>query len=88
MCPKKGPINHSILTFFTCKQVAKWEYFTSWHCERGAEIVFGTNLQFHNFVALNNERAGLEMVKMKGGNRVGQSPGESQRRAVGVVMLL
>ncbi|XP_050685917.1 fibrocystin-L-like isoform X2 [Eriocheir sinensis] len=55
--------------------VAKWEDFTVWHCDRGAEVVFGTNLQFHNFVALNNKMAGMEMVKMKGGNRLGDSPG-------------
>lgn len=57
-------------------QVAKWEDFTVWHCDRGAEVVFGSNLQFHNFVALNNKMAGIEMVKMEGGNRLGDSPGE------------
>ncbi|XP_068231985.1 fibrocystin-L-like [Palaemon carinicauda] len=53
----------------TCRgtaQVAAWHDFTSWRCERGAEIVKGSLLQFRNFVALDNEKAGLEMVHMTG----------------------
>ena len=46
--------------------VAAWHDFTVWHADRGAEIVFGSNLQFINFVALDNEKAGLEFVKVDG----------------------
>ena len=46
--------------------VAQWDDFTVWHCERGAEVVFGGALQFHNMVALDNEKSGFEMVKVSG----------------------
>ncbi|XP_063855726.1 fibrocystin-L-like isoform X2 [Scylla paramamosain] len=54
---------------------AKWESFTAWHCERGAEAVSGTKLQFHNFVMLDNQQAGMEMVSVKGGFGQDDSPG-------------
>ena len=56
--------------------MAKWQDFTAWHCDRGAEVVFGTNLQFHNFVMLDNEHAGMEMVKMSGKFGEEDGPGE------------
>ncbi|ROT65416.1 putative fibrocystin-L [Penaeus vannamei] len=55
--------------------VAKWDGFTTWRNERGAEIVFGGQLQFHNFVALDNEFSGIEMVKMDGGFGLDNGPG-------------
>lgn len=58
-------------------QVARWHDFTAWYCDRGAEVVFGTNLQFHNFVMLDNEHAGMEMVKVDGGYGEDDGPGES-----------
>ncbi|XP_063856678.1 fibrocystin-L-like isoform X4 [Scylla paramamosain] len=54
---------------------AKWQSFTAWHCERGAEAVSGTKLQFHNFVMLDNQQAGMEMVSVKGGFGQDDSPG-------------
>lgn len=67
-------VANSYVLMFT--QVAKFEDFTAWHCERGSETVLGTNIQYINFIALNNQRSGMEMVQMSGGNRVGESPGE------------
>lgn len=58
-------------------QVAVWNDFTVWRCDRGAEIVLGGALQFHNFVALDNGHAGLEMVKVKGGFGMDNGPGKS-----------
>ncbi|XP_063605340.1 fibrocystin-L-like [Penaeus indicus] len=55
--------------------VAKWDGLTTWRNERGAEIVFGGQLQFHNFVALDNEFSGIEMVKMEGGFGMDNGPG-------------
>ncbi|XP_064089363.1 fibrocystin-L-like [Macrobrachium nipponense] len=55
--------------------VAKWHNFTVWRCDRGAEVVFGGNLQFHGFVTLDNEHAGLEMVKMQGNFGEDDGPG-------------
>lgn len=56
-------------------QVAKWHSLTVWHCDRGAEVVFGGQLQFHDFVALDNQRAGMEMVKVSGGYGEDDGPG-------------
>ncbi|XP_045124918.1 fibrocystin-L-like [Portunus trituberculatus] len=64
-------------------QVAKWESFTVWHCDRGAEVVLGGALQFHDFVALDNEHAGLEMVKMLGGFGEDDGPGIFNSLVVG-----
>lgn len=57
-------------------QVARWENFTAWRCERGAEVGTGGALQFHNFVVLDNEKAGLEMIQVKGGFGVDDGPGK------------
>ena len=46
---------------------AKYENFLAWRCERGAEVVFGGPLQFHNFKMLDNEKAGMEFVEVDGG---------------------
>lgn len=37
--------------------------------------MFGGQLQFHNFVALDNEFSGIEMVKMDGGFGLDNGPG-------------
>ncbi|XP_068236296.1 fibrocystin-L-like [Palaemon carinicauda] len=66
--PKSGVCSGSNL-------VAAWHDFTVWHCDRGAEVVLGGALQFHNFVALDNEHAGLEMVKVSGGFGENNGPG-------------
>lgn len=50
-----------------------------WRCDRGAEVVIGGSLQFHNFVALDNEHAGLEMVEVSGLFGVLDGPGECLR---------
>ena len=46
---------------------ARYENFTAWRCERGAEVVFGGPLQFHDFKMLDNEKAGMEWVEVDGG---------------------
>ena len=46
---------------------AKYENFLAWRCERGAEVVFGGPLQFHDFKMLDNEKAGMEFVEVDGG---------------------
>ncbi|XP_066939677.1 fibrocystin-L-like [Macrobrachium rosenbergii] len=63
--------------------VAAWHDFTVWHCDRGAEVVLGGALQFHNFVALDNEHAGLEMVKVSGGFGENNGPGIFNSLVVG-----
>ena len=45
---------------------AKLMDFTAWNCERGAEIVFGGQIQFVNFTMLDNEKSGLDFVEVKG----------------------
>ncbi|XP_037775601.1 fibrocystin-L-like [Penaeus monodon] len=55
--------------------LARWDGLTTWRNERGAEIVFGGQLQFHNFVALDNEFSGIEMVQMEGGFGMDNGPG-------------
>ena len=47
-------------------QTAVWRDFTVWNVDRGAEVVFGGNLQFDNFVGLDCENALFEMVKVNG----------------------
>lgn len=37
--------------------------------------MFGGQLQFHNFVALDNEFSGIEMVQMEGGFGMDNGPG-------------
>ncbi|XP_078071648.1 PKHD1 like 1, tandem duplicate 1 [Mustelus asterias] len=39
---------------------ARFDSLTTWNCEKGAEWVDGGALQFHNFVMVNNEKAGIE----------------------------
>ncbi|XP_043232444.1 fibrocystin-L-like [Amphibalanus amphitrite] len=46
--------------------VARFGQFLAWRCERGAEVVLGGALRFENFTVVDNEMAGLEMVKVKG----------------------
>ncbi|XP_067833370.1 fibrocystin-L-like [Heptranchias perlo] len=43
---------------------AIFESLTSWNCEKGAEWVEGGALQFHNFLMVNNEKAGIEMKRV------------------------
>lgn len=64
-------------------QVARWENFTAWRCERGAEVGTGGALQFHNFVVLDNEKAGLEMIQVKGGFGMDDGPGKCAGLVVG-----
>ncbi|XP_047483519.1 fibrocystin-L-like isoform X2 [Penaeus chinensis] len=63
--------------------VARWENFTAWRCERGAEVGTGGALQFHNFVVLDNEKAGLEMIQVKGGFGMDDGPGVFNSLVVG-----
>ncbi|KAK3879633.1 hypothetical protein Pcinc_015818 [Petrolisthes cinctipes] len=63
--------------------VAQWHGLTVWRCDRGAEIVFGGQLQFHDFVALDNLHAGLEMVKVSGNYGVDDGPGIFNSLVVG-----
>ncbi|XP_066939673.1 fibrocystin-L-like [Macrobrachium rosenbergii] len=63
--------------------LAAWHDFTVWRCDRGAEVVFGGALQFHNFVALDNENAGIEMVQVSGGFGVTRGPGVFDSLLVG-----
>ena len=46
---------------------AKYYDFTAWRCERGAELVFGGPIQFHNFRLLDNEKSGAEFIEVYGG---------------------
>ncbi|KAK4312053.1 hypothetical protein Pmani_016482 [Petrolisthes manimaculis] len=55
--------------------VAQWHGLTVWRCDRGAEVVFGGRLQFHDFVALDNLHAGMEMVKVSGNYGEDDGPG-------------
>ena len=38
----------------------------AWNTERGAEVVFGGNIRFHNFTVADNDKSGIEFIKMKG----------------------
>ena len=40
----------------------------AWHCDRGAESVTGTYIQFHNFVAADNFLAGISFLETKVSN--------------------
>ncbi|XP_076030840.1 fibrocystin-L-like [Oratosquilla oratoria] len=73
--PRTGPCWGSGL-------VAKWHNFTVWKTDRGAEVVIGGALQFHNFVTLDNENAGVEMVEVKG-NFGSEGPGLFNSHIVG-----
>ena len=35
----------------------------TWNCERGAELVTGTSVQFHNFIATDNWKAGISFLE-------------------------
>ncbi|GCB84299.1 hypothetical protein scyTo_0024861, partial [Scyliorhinus torazame] len=39
---------------------ARFESLTTWNCEKGAEWVDSGAIQFHHFVMVNNEKAGIE----------------------------
>nr|XP_014351910.1 PREDICTED: fibrocystin-L [Latimeria chalumnae] len=43
---------------------AKFDSLTTWNCEKGSEWVNGGALQFHNFLMVNNEKAGIEMKQI------------------------
>ncbi|XP_043922184.1 fibrocystin-L [Protopterus annectens] len=43
---------------------AKFKSLTTWNSQKGAEWVNGGALQFHNFVVVNNELAGIEMKRV------------------------
>ena len=47
-------------------EIAVFEKFTAWNCEKGAEWVDGGALRFSEFLVVNNEVAGLEL-KLSGG---------------------
>nr|XP_039260770.1 fibrocystin-L-like [Styela clava] len=40
--------------------VVKYDSFTVWNCEKGAELVNVGAIQFHNFIMAANEKAGIE----------------------------
>ncbi|KAK7084669.1 Fibrocystin-L [Halocaridina rubra] len=63
--------------------VAVWNDFTVWKCDRGAEAVVGGALQFNNFVALDNEAAGIEMVELSGGFGLDDGPAVSNSLMIG-----
>ncbi|XP_043542521.1 fibrocystin-L-like, partial [Chiloscyllium plagiosum] len=44
---------------------ARFDSLISWNCQRGAEWVGGGALQFHNFVMVNNEKAGIDIKNIK-----------------------
>ena len=50
---------------------AVFESLTAWRCERGAEVVIGGNIQFKDFVVLDNEKAGIEIIEAEGGYGIG-----------------
>eukprot|EP00062_Callorhinchus_milii_P017054 gi/632969110/ref/XP_007900907.1/ PREDICTED: LOW QUALITY PROTEIN: fibrocystin-L [Callorhinchus milii] len=50
--------------YSTIPEPARFESLTTWNCEKGAEWVNGGALQFHNFVMVNNEKAGIEMKRV------------------------
>jgi len=35
----------------------------AWNCERGAELVTGTSVQFHNFIATDNWVSGISFLE-------------------------
>lgn len=41
-------------------QVAVFRGLTAWNCDKGAEGVNTGSVQFHDFVLVNNEKAGYE----------------------------
>ncbi|KAK2095397.1 Fibrocystin-L [Saguinus oedipus] len=43
---------------------ARFNSFTAWNCQKGAEWVNGGALQFHNFVMVNNYEAGIETKRI------------------------
>ena len=50
----------------TVPSPAKFYSLTTWNCEKGAEWVNCGAIQFHDFVMVNNEFAGIEMKLIKG----------------------
>ena len=46
-------------------QVAKFHNFAAYGCKRGAEGVFVTSVQWHNFIAVDNRKAGLSFMETK-----------------------
>uniref|UniRef100_A0A8C4N397 Polycystic kidney and hepatic disease 1 (autosomal recessive)-like 1 n=1 Tax=Eptatretus burgeri TaxID=7764 RepID=A0A8C4N397_EPTBU len=46
---------------------AHFHSLTAWHCEKGAEWVNGGALQFHDFVVVANEAAGVEAKRVLSG---------------------
>ena len=64
--PKDGDAAHGYCNGQNHVQ-AVFERLTAWRCERGAEVVIGGNIQFKDFIMLDNEKAGMEMVEADGG---------------------
>lgn len=71
----KNTIHVYCIIVYIHHQVAKWYSLTVWRCDRGAEVVFGGQLQFHDFISLDNQHAGMEMVKVSGGYGEDDGPG-------------
>ncbi|GCC19600.1 hypothetical protein chiPu_0000096 [Chiloscyllium punctatum] len=58
--PQKGGQCNSLIA-----EPARFDSLISWNCQRGAEWVGGGALQFHNFVMVNNEKAGIDIKSIK-----------------------
>ncbi|XP_043545299.1 PKHD1 like 1, tandem duplicate 1 [Chiloscyllium plagiosum] len=58
--PQKGGQCNSLIA-----EPARFDSLISWNCEKGAEWVEGGALQFHNFVTVNNEKAGIDIKSIK-----------------------
>ena len=64
--PKDGDAEHGYCNGHNHVQ-AVFERLTAWRCERGAEVVIGGSIQFRDFIMLDNEKAGMEVVESDGG---------------------
>ena len=53
----------------TVPVAAVFENLFAWNCEKGAEWVDCSSVQFQGFVMVNNEKAGIEMKMNKGDNK-------------------
>ncbi len=65
--PKDGTPENRYCDSGAADKPAVFENFKAWRCERGAELVFGGPIQFHNFMLLDNEKAGHDLVEVDGG---------------------
>ncbi|XP_059501744.1 PKHD1 like 1, tandem duplicate 1 isoform X2 [Stegostoma tigrinum] len=57
--PLKGGQCNSLIS-----EPARFDSLIAWNCEKGAEWVNGGAVQFHNFVMVNNEKAGIDTKKI------------------------